>query len=380
VDVAPRDALRNEVAARGLTPVAVAHLARDALGRIELDRLAPVKALLKRFFSDAPWTTEHDDELARLVGPGEGWWRYELDEGTAFAFGWQHRSFRLELEQSEPTNPAAGDAATGTPRVLDEDFDGAIVPEATPNPRTIRFVIGRIHTGASRWYESAAQVDDPRVARLFAEFDDVANVLVGPDFVAVGLRRANRWEQLLGPMLRVLETEFPTEPSETDAPHDPSPAAESRPVDVRAPASLAGERAFDRAWRELHGLQLDRHDDLERLVAAVSSPDVTTRQAAARVLIDADPDVARTAWGTLVADPSRTVRRATIDAMVDADRPALRPLLERALQDPDPWARWKAVRGLVELGIDASRAVVSPLAIDTDFRVRLEATRALRRS
>jgi HEAT repeat protein len=65
--------------------------------------------------------------------------------------------------------------------------------------------------------------------------------------------------------------------------------------------------------------------------------------------------------------------------LVDADRPALRPLLERALLDPDPWTRWKALRGLVELGIDTSRDAVIQLATDTDFRVRLEAARALRR-
>jgi hypothetical protein len=379
MDEAGRDELRREVAARGLTPVAVAHLTRDALGRIEFDRLAPVKALLKRFFSDAPWTTEHADELAALVGPGEGWWRHPLDGGIAFGFGWRHGSFRLELEQTEPANQSPGDAVgNDLPRVVDGDFEGAIVPEATPNPRTIRFVTGRIHGGASRWYESAAQVDDPRVARVFAEFDDVANVLIGPDFVAVGLRRPDRWEQLLGPMLRVLETEFPAEPSETDAPDDSSDAAQSRPVGARASSSPANERAFDRTWRELHALRLDRPDDVARLVAAASSREVTTRQVAARVLIDADPDVARAAWGDLVADPSRTVRRASVDAMVDAGRPGLRPLLERALHDRDPWTRWKALRGLVDLGIEASRGAATPLATDADFRVRLEAVRALR--
>jgi HEAT repeat protein len=64
--------------------------------------------------------------------------------------------------------------------------------------------------------------------------------------------------------------------------------------------------------------------------------------------------------------------------MVDADRPTLRPLLERALGDPDAWTRWKALRGLVELGSEPSRDALTRLATDTDFRVRLEATAALR--
>jgi HEAT repeat protein len=64
--------------------------------------------------------------------------------------------------------------------------------------------------------------------------------------------------------------------------------------------------------------------------------------------------------------------------MVDAERDTLRPLLERALLDTDAWIRWKALVGLVALDIEPSRAAVSPLANDTDFRVRLEAARALR--
>jgi HEAT repeat protein len=56
----------------------------------------------------------------------------------------------------------------------------------------------------------------------------------------------------------------------------------------------------------------------------------------------------------------------------------VRPLLERALDDRDAWTRWKALRGLVDLGIEPSRAAAAPLVTDADFRVRLEAVRALR--
>ena len=38
-----RDDARREIAARGLTPDAVAHLTRDALGTIDFSVLAPVK-------------------------------------------------------------------------------------------------------------------------------------------------------------------------------------------------------------------------------------------------------------------------------------------------------------------------------------------------
>ena len=378
MDDAARDAGRRELAARGLTPAAVALLTRDALGRIEFDHLAPVKGLLKQFFSDAPWTTDDDDAFAALVGPGQGWWHHELDEGFDFDFGWRRGRFRLEVARTPLSTLPSDEARTRTtPPLLDENFEGAIVPEATPNPRTIRFVTGPIHSGPSRWYESSGQADDPRVARLFEEFDDVVNVLVGPDFVAVGVRRADRWEELLGPMLRVLEGEFPAEsPPANDA--DRSGDVVDRPsIDVRATSARAG-RAFDRAWRELRALKLDDDDDVELLLLAVSSQEIATRQAAARVLLDADPDVARSAWSDLLADPSPTVRRATVDAMVDAARPVLRSLFERALADRDAWTRWKALRGLVDLGIEPSRDAVTPLAMDTDFRVRLEATGALR--
>src|SRR5262249_21774042 len=162
-------------------PAAVAHLATDALGRIELDHLAPVKAMLKRFFSDEPWTRQDDDALADLVGPGDGWWTYDLD-GFDFAFGWRNGRFAIELGSTSEANASQRDGSQTELARLDETFTGSVVPEATPNPRTIRFVTGAIHTGPSRWYESAADVDDARVARLFAEFDDVANVLVGPNF------------------------------------------------------------------------------------------------------------------------------------------------------------------------------------------------------
>ena len=63
-----RDEARRAVVERGLTPAAVAHLTHDALGTVDLSVLAPVKGLLKRFFSDQPWTPDDDRLLADLVG------------------------------------------------------------------------------------------------------------------------------------------------------------------------------------------------------------------------------------------------------------------------------------------------------------------------
>jgi HEAT repeat protein len=257
-----------------------------------------------------------------------------------------------------------------------ESFDGPVVPEATPNPRTIRFITPPIHDGPSRWYESAADVDDPRVARLFAAFDDIANVLVGPDFVAVGLRHPDRWEPVFDSLLRAITTEFASGASDPEA-HDPVRAESNEESSPSSAESTPGGGRLERAWKELGALRPDDPDDLTRILAAVSSSDSAIRQVAARLLEHAGAEVSEHAWSRMLDDTSRGVRRAVVVAMVDADRPTLRPLLERALGDSDAWTRWKALRGIVELGSEASRTAVAPLADDPDFRVRLEAARAL---
>jgi HEAT repeat protein len=252
-----------------------------------------------------------------------------------------------------------------------------VVPEATPNPRTIRFVTPPIHDGPSRWYESAADVDDPRIARLFAEFDDVANVLVGPDFVAVGLHRPDRWEELLDPVLRAVTDAFASPAAEVE--HAGATDAEPRGAAFESHPESApdSEGALERAWKELGSLRPDAPGEIERILAGVSSTNRAVRQVTARLLVGAKSEAAASAWGRLLTDPSRGVRRATVDAIVDAERPELRPLLERALNDADAWTRWKALRGLADLGIEPSRAAVVALADDPDFRVRLEIARAL---
>ena len=370
------DAARRLVVERNLIAAAFTHLT-DAFTSLPFEALGPVKTLLKRYLSTGPWGPEDDDALAEAVGGGEGWWRRELDADLVLEFGWDAGRFRLRLQ----TTAAPGETAVAPDR-LAATFDGPVVPEATPNPRTIRFGFGHpVHDGPSKWYESAAAAgDDPRVARLFSEFDRVANVLVGPDFVAVGLRRPGDWEELLVPVLAVV----------TEAFADPQDGTAARPSGAAGgPAWLSGGNPsaaregrrltrLEQAWQDLGTLRPADPSDLARVVAAASDADQARRQVAANLLREADPAVARVEWARLVVDPVRGVRRAAVDAMVDAGREELRPLLESALDDGDAWVRWKSLRGLAELGPAPSRSAIAAKADDPDFRVRLEAAAALR--
>jgi hypothetical protein len=396
------DAARRLLAERNLAPAAFGHLA-DAFTTLPFEALGPVKTLLKRYLSTGPWGPGDEDALAAAVGPGEGWWRRTLDVDLAIEFGWDGGRFRVGLV---PIPGATGDTQCGIrhhvspvpgpeprtglgsePDPLDATFDGPVAPEATPNPRTIRFGFGHpVHEGPSRWYESAASAgDDPRVGRLFNEFAQVANVLVGPDFVAVGLRRPGDWEQLLAPVLAVVAEEFSGPGGQG---HDgPRPAG--APTGHGGGPPWAGARVEDassarrptrleQAWRELGPLRPADPADLATVLTAAAGADSSRRQVAANLLREAEPATARDRWAVLVADPVRAVRRAAVDAMVDAGRPELRPMLEAALADDDAWVRWKALRGLVELGPADSRDAIATKADDPDFRVRMEAAAALR--
>jgi HEAT repeat protein len=263
-----------------------------------------------------------------------------------------------------------------------------VVPEATPNPRTIRFRTGAIHGGPSRWYESesaAKAADDPGVRRLFGDFQEVANLLVGPDFVAISLRRGTDWERLLAPVLQAVTEEFA--PNDAAAVDEASEESEERVVGGPAGSGAAGAEArtasrrpsrLEQAWVELGTLRPADREDLVMLQEAVRGADPFRRQVAANLLREADEDAAAAEWARLVRDPSRSVRRAAVDAIVDVGRESLRPLLETALGDTDPWVRWKAIRGLVELGPAPSRDAIAACTDDTDFRVRLEVAAALR--
>jgi hypothetical protein len=373
---------RHLVVERNLVRRAFEHLTVDAFLSLPFESLGPTKALLKRYFSLGPWGPADDEALARAVGPGEGSWQRALDDDLVLAYGWEDGRFSVRVTTTAVASPPAATSSRADAS-LAPTFDGPVVPEATPNPRTIRFRTGPIHDGPSRWYESAAKAaDDPRARRLFGEFEGVANILVGPDFVAVSLRRGTDWEWLIAPVLQAVTEEFaPSGAGGSEATEEErvvgGPAGAGAPG---AEARTGGRRAsrLEQAWQELGPLRPADPAHLVAVQEAARGGDPFRRQVAANLLREADEDAAAAEWARLVTDPSRSVRRAVVDAIVDVGREPLRPLLETALGDTDPWVRWKALRGLVELGPAPSRDAIAGCADDPDFRVRLEVAAALR--
>lgn len=370
------DAARARVVERGLTADAVGHL-NQVVDGLSLEALGPVKQALKRFFSTQPWTEDDDDVLADAVGAGTGTGREELEPGLTLVWGWENGRFRLRLESESPPARAVperrGAADTDD---LARSFDGDVVPEATPSPRTIRFATPLLHAGPGRAYDSTeAAATDPSVARIFGRFDEVTNVLVGPDFVAVTISRPDRWETLLAPILQVVSEEFTGKGGDEDAGAGP-PMTITLTVGTDEDSDRAPRR-IERAWSELGALRADRPEHLDRVVAAARDAEPARRQVAATLLADAPPETAARAWEHLLGDASRAVRRSVVDAMAGSGREELRPLLDRAVGDDDAWVRWKALRGIAALGVGSSRATVEARASDPDFRVRLEATRLL---
>ncbi|MDQ3569186.1 MAG: HEAT repeat domain-containing protein [Actinomycetota bacterium] len=363
---------RGIASERGLVPAAVRHLTTDALAQVPLEALGPTKALLKRFFSAQPWGPDDEQALAEMVGPGEGWWRHPLDDDLVLEFGWSDGRFELHVRAAQEAKSSS--ASTTDPWA--GSLDGPVTPEATPNPRTVMFRTGPIHEGQSRPHRAGENVDDARVAALFEGFDDISDVLVATDFVAVSLIKPNRWQDLLGPVLDVVTEQFVSVGSKAEGVRLPEGTIDD--TAQRVHPRDRQETRLERAWRELGHLRPGSRSDLERIRAAARHEDPARRQVAANLLREADSATARAEWARLLDDGSRLVRRATVDAMVDVGREELRSLLEGALGDEDPWVRWKAVRGLSELGASTSQEAIEALLADRDFRVRQEAALALR--
>jgi hypothetical protein len=364
---------RRLVVQRKLMSVAFEHLTVDVLVTLPFDAWGPTKALVRRFFSAEPWTDVEAAALAEAVGPGEGWWSRTLDDEVTLEYGWRDGRFTILLSTTALPPPAAIDDPPSAP------FDGLVVPEATADPRTIRFRTGPIDDGESLWFESPASAQAYwRAARLFDQFPEVTNVLIGPDFVAVSLRSASQWERLLGRVLATVAVVF----------EEAVPALEPRwmqePVTSgdrrRRAAGSSRTTRLAQVWAELGPLRPADPRDLETLITASHGEDPFRRQVAASLLLEADPAVAAKHWERLLADSSDAVRRATADAMANAGREELRPLLERALGDGDGWVRQKALGGLLELGPEPSRDAIVALADDPDFRVRLEVAKFLQAS
>ena len=386
------DAARAEVVARGLTGGAIAALTPVVSG-FSIEALGPVKQQLKRYFSAAPWTEQDDDALAAAIDQGDAATAdggVELAAGVDLRWSWADGAFRLRVAVAV-TGEGEGVGEDQVPSELDgaadddfgATFGGVVVPEATPSPRTIRFATPPRAPGPSRSYDARPEVasagTDPAVARLFREFPDVTNVLVGPDFVAVTASRPDQWPSMLVAILRAVTDDFVTDGVAVDALDDDrveAPTGATAPSAMPTGVQVGREPGrLDQAWAELAELRVERPDDLARILAATADAEAARRQVAAVLLADAPPDDAAAAWARLLEDPSRSVRRAVVDTMADADRAELRPFLERALEDSDAWVRWKALRGVAAIGVGSSRARVEALGRDPDFRVRLDAAR-----
>jgi hypothetical protein len=94
------DALRARVGASDLTGPAVGALS-PLVRALPFEALTPVKQLLKRYFSDQPWTDADDAALAELVGApdpaGAAAGRVELAPGLVLVWAWADGPFRLRL-------------------------------------------------------------------------------------------------------------------------------------------------------------------------------------------------------------------------------------------------------------------------------------------
>src|SRR4051812_46414449 len=101
---------------------------------LPFESLGPVKTLLKRYLSAGPWGPEDAEALAEAVGPGDNWWRRDLDPDVTIEFGWPDGRFEVRL-QSRDTAAGATTPVAAPLDPLDATFDGPVVPEATPNPR-----------------------------------------------------------------------------------------------------------------------------------------------------------------------------------------------------------------------------------------------------
>ncbi len=347
------------MACAGLVAVASGYLTGEVAGRLGFEDLGVYKALLKRFYSEAPWTGEDVAALDRLVAPRltDEWWEHDLGDGLALAHGMTPNGYRMWV---------TGAAGPGPPTVFDRVFAGPVIPEPTPHPRKVRFVTGG-EPAIGVWYRRGdpEPPDDARVATLF-EDSAITDVMVAGDFVTIGLAAGVAWEARLDPVLARVTELFP---------------AGSRVPEGMTRDEMLGEggRAHPEHPEELHLLDPDLPDHRARLLAAQSDGAATARRVAVAVLAESrDAGVRLEAVEAAWADRSPVVRRTAIDAAAGTGDDGMRPLFEAALTATDPWARWKAVRALGELGVGPSREAVEARRTDPDFQVRFEVERVLR--
>ncbi len=358
------DAARAAVDSLSLTGDASAFITYEVAVHLPFEALGPFKTLLKQFFSSDPWTHEDAAALSDIVTAhiDNGWWEHDLD-GLALAHGLRDGKYMIWV---------TGAAEATKPSLFDRVFSGPVVPEPTPHPRKVKFVIG----GPPRpgiWHRRTdGDAADQKVARMFEE-PDITDVMVAGDFVTVGLDRTSDWESRLDAVLALVTDVFST--GET-----PAAPALTRNEMMRE----AGRVHLDVRPSELHLLDPDAPGERVRLLEALHADEARLRRMAVAVLAESEDETIRhEALRLGFEDEARIVRRTAIDAAADVAANAgaedLRDLFEAALHNDDAWIRWKAVRALGDLGLGASRTAVSALGEDPDFQVRFEVARALRR-
>ena len=350
------DDARRRVAAAELVGVASNHLTTDLYSNLEFSDLVAVKTLLKKFFSAQPWSEDDADRLdmflRRNVEEQAGWFEHDLGTGLRLIHGFDEGTYRLWA-----TGGSDGEAS-----IFDRVFSGPVQPEATPNPRHVRFVIGGTPAPGT-WFRRGDELIDDRVAALFDD-PDITDVLVAGDFVAVGLRRAAMWKERLDDLVQRVTDLFWT--------------PERVVADLDGPTR--DELVSGQTAGALHLLDPDDPKSRATLEAALGSDDARERRMAVATLGQSlDEGLAMATLRSSYSDASRIVRRTVVDVAVDLETEQARDLLEQALGDEDDWIRWKAVKGISELGLGGSSAAVAALAADPDFQVRFEVAAALRR-
>ncbi|MBT8202127.1 MAG: HEAT repeat domain-containing protein [Acidimicrobiia bacterium] len=351
------DEARRRIAAAELVGVASNHLTEDLYSALEFSDLVAIKNLLKRFFSAQPWSEEDaarlDTLLTRNVAEPAGWFEHDLGDDLRLMHGFDGGAYHLW----------ATGGSDGESSIFDRVFSGPVQPEATPNPRHVRFVIGG-SPAPGVWFRPGDEIDDPRVTELLAD-PDVTDVLVAGDFVAIGLRRASMWKDRLDDLVVVVERLFWSADRAASAHEGPT-----------RDELVAGQTSG-----ALHLLNPDDPASRRQLETALAGDDPRQRRMAVATLAQsADETYAVNTLVTAYRDVSRIVRRTAIDAAVDLESEDVRLLLEAALDDEDDWIRWKAVKGLSEIGLSTSTGAVSALADDPDFQVRFEVAAALRKA
>ena len=322
-----------------LTGPAVAALS-PLVRTLPFEALTPVKQLLKRYFSDQPWTAAEDDALAELVGApapaGPVTGRVELAPELGARLGLARRRVPAPADRRERGDRWVTISARSSAASWCRRRRRARAPSASPRRRS---VTGR--AGPSRGTTSATRAARP----VFDVSDDVTNVLVGPDFVAVTITRADQWEHAARAAARRgdrrLRRHGPAPPPVVDRSGRPAPGP------GRAESPTTQPRRLERAWSELGAERRRRRSRRPHRRRDARRREPERRQVAAVLLADVDPDVARRPLDAPADRPEpigAARRRSTRSAT--HDREELRPLLETALDDTDAWTRWHALRGI----------------------------------